>query len=299
MLKGCMIVLIQINKKGFKMIRNSKSLKIFLTFFFILIFSACQKNVAPSAKNDMEMKTALVVGIADYNEATPLKNPINDATDFSKTLKKIGFDVITVLNPTKEEFDQSINLFIKKLNDNGGIGLFYYAGHGSQLGDKNYLIPADFSVNTTKSIDEQAINSLRILEKMGNSKSSVNILILDACRDNPFEDSFKVASRALKIKKGHVGSNTGLTKIHAPKNAFIAFSTSPGEVAVDGDGRNSPYVKQLMKSIQKENYTIEQVFQDVRNSVYNETNGKQIPWENSSLLHSHYFKPIKRIPTGW
>lgn len=283
---------------------HNNILKYLIITSLLILMSGCTGTQNYKAEQyNTENKTALLVGIGDYQEAVNLKNPEIDAQDFGQTLKQIGFQVITVIDPTKKKLEAAIHEFIIMLNKRGGIGLFYYAGHGSQLEGENYLIPTDFSVKASKSVKSQSVNTTVILDQMGKSRSSTNVIILDACRDNPFEASFQVATRSLNKKRGLQPKQeiptTGLSKIDAPPNSFIAFSTSPGEVAVDGTGRNSPYVEQLMKSIQKENYTIEQVFQDVRNAVYKQTDGRQVPWESSSLLHSHYFKPIKRVPTGW
>jgi uncharacterized caspase-like protein len=229
---------------------------------------------APKPANLLKKRIALVIGNASYISA-PLRNPINDANDISATLKQAGFEVIDQRNATMQEMTRGIRQFGDKLMT-ADVGLVYYSGHGVESGGHNYLIPVNATLEREDEIAFQAVDANLILEKMNTAKKSVNILIVDACRDNPFTRSFRSASR-------------GLAQMDAPTGTFVAFSTAPGKTAMDGDGRNSPFTENLLRSIRKPNVPIESVFKEVRRNVVEETKGKQTPWESSSLIGDFYF----------
>ncbi|MEI6609058.1 MAG: caspase family protein, partial [Deltaproteobacteria bacterium] len=239
-------------------------------FLFILI----NPSSLPAAT---EQRIALVIGNSTYSSA-PLKNPVNDATDVAATLKSLGFNVILKTNATKREMGSAVEEFGKQLKARD-VGLFYYAGHGVQLSGVNYLIPVSAKINEETDIEYEAIDAGRILATMYNAKSRVNIVILDACRDNPYVRSFRSATRGLAI----------IAK--APMGTIVSYSTSPGDVARDGKDRNSPYTSSLVQYMKEPGLSIEQVFKNVRQKLNRETRGKQIPWELSSLQGDFYFVP--------
>lgn len=217
-------------------------------------------------------RTALVIGNGAYKEA-PLKNPVNDATDVAKALRDLGFEVIEKVNAGREEMDSLVEEFHRNLRK-AQAGLFYYAGHGMQLDGVNYLLPVNIQVTSSADIRHKAINLDWILAKMEDSGSKLNIVVLDACRDNPF--------------RGLRGSGSGLAAIQSVRGTFVAFATSPGSVAQDGAGRNGVFTSHLLKNIKKPNLTVEEIFREVRIGVVEETNSKQIPWDSSTLMGAFY-----------
>ena len=220
-------------------------------------------------------RIALVIGNSKSAYA-PLRNPINDAADISAVLKKSGFEVIDQRNATLVDMTRAIRLFGDKLLQSD-VGLVYFSGHGIEANGRNYLLPVNVNLQREDEIAFQAVDANLILEKMNTAKKSVNILIVDACRDNPFTRSFR-------------GTNRGLAQMDAPTGTIVAFSTSPGKTAADGIGRNSPFTKNLLISMSKSNMPIEAVFKEVRKSVVEETKGLQTPWESSSLIGDFFFK---------
>ena len=230
-----------------------------------------------TALDQTRKRVALVIGNAAYL-AAPLKNPLNDASDISHVLKESGFEVIQVMNGSKSDMRAAIREFGDKLLTRD-VGLFYYSGHGIEVKGRNYLIPVNADVQREDEVPDQSVDVGLILEKMATADKGVNIVILDACRDNPFARSFRSLSR-------------GLALMDAPRGTLIAYSTSPGRVAYDGDaaGRNSPYTRHLLENIRKPNVPIEQIFKEVRRSVFDNTKGTQIPWENTSLRGDFYFR---------
>jgi hypothetical protein len=223
-------------------------------------------------------RIALVIGNANYASA-PLKNPLNDAADVSASLRQSGFEVIDQRNATLQEMTRGIREFGDKLLKSD-VGLVYYSGHGLEVKGRNYLLPVNASMIREDEIAFQAIDANLILEKMNTAKKSVNILIVDACRDNPFARSFRSVNR-------------GLAQMDAPTGTIVSFSTAPGKTASDGDGRNSPFTKNLVKAMMRADVPIEAMFKEVRKSVVEETKGQQTPWESSSLIGDFYFKASK------
>ena len=200
---------------------------------------------------------------------------MNDATDFSKALTDFGFDVITLINASKAEMIKSIDQFGVKIR-NAEASLFYYAGHGMQVEGQNYLIPVKSNINTQSDIEFEAVAVGRILGKMEDARCKVNIVFLDACRNNPFARSFRSSSR-------------GLAKIDAPTGTFIAFATAPGSVAADGNGDNGIFTYHLLNQIKKPDLKIEDILKKVRKNVISETDNSQVPWQSSSLVGDFYF----------
>ncbi len=249
---------------------------------------------------------ALVIGNSNYKYATKLKNPKNDAIDLTETLRSLHFETTLIQNATNSKIKKSVIDFLSKLKETGGVGLFYYAGHGVQFEGSNYLVPVETRAGTEIEIKNQSFNISSLLNGMRNIKTATNIIILDACRDNPFKYANQpgIRSRSVTPNRSLVRVSipkldSGLSKLNAPSNTLIAFATAPGKVALDGKGRNSPYTSQLIASLQRSGLTIGEVFRQVRLSVVKESKGKQIPWESSSLLKNFYFKHRTLLPMGF
>jgi uncharacterized caspase-like protein len=209
-----------------------------------------------------------------------LNNPVNDAKDFSDLLREMNFDVISLTDATYMEIRSAFLKFNDKLIKGPPgytIGLFYYAGHGLQNSGENYLVPIDASVEFEDDIPRQCFPVQRIvLGNMAISNSRMNILILDACRKNPFPS-------ALRMEEG------GLIEMKQAKGSFIAYATAPGSTALDGEGRNGLYTQELMKAMKHPGLTIEQVFKEVRVNVLNLSSGKQNTWDVSNITGDFYF----------
>ncbi|MCK5831877.1 MAG: caspase family protein [Methylococcales bacterium] len=222
-------------------------------------------------------KTALVIGNSSY-KSIPLANPANDATDIANNLELLGFEVIHKDNLTRQQMRSVIREYGKKLKIKGGAGIFFYAGHGMQVSGKNYLIPIGANIQSEFEVPDESVEADLLLRALDDAKNPLNIIVLDACRDNPFARSFRSTTR-------------GLTRMEGGTGTLIAYSTGPGNVAMDGEGRNSPYTKHLLKQMTQTGLSIEQVFKRVRVGVENDSGGKQTPWETSSLRGDFYFVP--------
>jgi hypothetical protein len=220
-------------------------------------------------------RIALVIGNGAYASAPPLKNPPNDARDMAATLKTLGFDVMSGVNLNQRDMKRLIREFGLKLK-NGGSGLFYYAGHGVQSKGRNYLIPVDANIQSEAEVEDSGVDAALVLNFMDDAQNGLNIVILDACRNNPFARSFRSAT-------------DGLAQIDAPTGTLIAYATAPGRVASDGAGQNGLYTSELLKQMQTPGVSITDVFMRVRAEVMKQTGNKQVPWEASSLVGSFYF----------
>ncbi|MBU1169103.1 MAG: caspase family protein [Proteobacteria bacterium] len=221
-------------------------------------------------------RLALVLGNANYT-SSPLKNPVNDANIMAETLGRFGFDVIKGCDLSRNDMKRKVDEFGDRLKK-GGIGLFYYAGHGMQVKGRNYLIPVDAQIKSEQDVEYEALDTGRVLAKMDAAKNSLNIVILDACRDNPFARSFRSVSH-------------GLAHMDAPSGTLISYSTAPGSVASDGPSQNGLYTRELVKYMAVPGLKIEDVFKKVRLHVRNDSNNQQVPWESSSLEGDFYFLP--------
>lgn len=227
-----------------------------------------------------ERRVALVIGNKNYKHLSSLGNPINDATKLAETLrgKAVNFEVQLETDANKKDMEAAIRAFGDNLA-RGGVGLFYYAGHGVQHNGRNYLVPVDAKSVEADDIQSGSVDVNQVLKKMNVAQNRVNILILDACRDAP--------SRSTTA-----GLQTGLAEVkEAPDGTLIAFATAPGQVALDGDGEHSPYTEALLAEIPRPGQSLEGTFKSVRRRVRNNTGKKQIPWENTSLLGDFYFVP--------
>src|SRR5262245_60748765 len=217
-----------------------------------------------------EKRLALVVGNARY-QTSPLRNPLNDARAMTETLRANGFQVIVIENASQREMRRAILDFGHRLREGGGVGLFYFAGHGLQVNGRNYLVPVDAQIESESEVEVEAVDVATVLSRMETARNRLNIVILDACRDNPFARSFRSTSR-------------GLASIDAPSGTMIAYATAPGRVARDGTGANGLYTGELVKAMATPGIKIEDTFKRVRQSVSAQTRGEQVPWESSSLV---------------
>lgn len=222
-----------------------------------------------------QKRVALIIGNAAYDHS-PLLNPRNDAIDIGKALEKFGFQVTLVTDGSNQEMRNAIRVFGER-SSRADVALFYFAGHGVQIRGVNYLVPVRESLRTEAEVEDRSISADFVLRTMEGSRPKVNIVILDACRDNPF------------ISKTRSGAR-GLASMDAPVGTILAFSTSPGAVAYDGsEGRNGLYTKHLLLSLAEDNTDIAKIFQRPRAGVLKESVGKQVPWETTSLIGDFYF----------
>jgi formylglycine-generating enzyme required for sulfatase activity len=230
--------------------------------------------VVPTVRN----RLALVIGNAAYGvEIGPLQNPINDATDMATTLQQLGFEVILLLDATRPQMEEAIAAFRRQLRP-GGVGLFYFSGHGAQVEGTNFLIPIGANVESAKTAKADSVSAERVLVSMAEAGTGLNFLILDACRNNPFTHRWPVG-------------RPGLAPMPAARGSLIGYATAPGAVADDGAGRNGTYTKHLLRYLTVPDLLVEQLFKQVRAAVEQETQGGQIPWESSSLQGEFSFRP--------
>ncbi len=222
-----------------------------------------------------ERRLALVIGNGTYTNAPPLKNPPNDARDMAATLKTLGFDVTSGINIDQREMKRLIREFGQKLKA-GGSGLFYYAGHGVQSNGRNYLIPVEADIQSEAEVEDSSVDVNLVLKYMDEAQNGLNIVILDACRNNPFARSFRSASN-------------GLAQVDAPTGTLIAYATAPGRVASDGTGDNGLYTSELLKQVRVPGLSATDMFMRVRANVMKQTANRQVPWEASSLVGIFYF----------
>jgi len=219
-------------------------------------------------------RTALVIGNADYSFA-PLRNPINDADAVAKSLEEAGFNVILAKNAGHAELEKAVKELGDELKSKGGVGLFYFSGHGAQIEGENYLIPAGNEIADFDDVKTKSLTGTEIVDAMSAAKNDLNIIILDACRNNPIDPN----------------GSKGLSRIDSSASLFVSFATSPGAVALDGAGNNSPYTKYLATSITEPNLNIEETFKRTLKGVYVDTHGEQTPWISSTYFGEFVFRP--------
>lgn len=228
-----------------------------------------------------EKRYALVIGNSNYKFVSPLRNAENDANDIAEELKKSNFEVFKVINGDYNQMRDAFRKFHDKLATgpkDQTVGLFYYAGHGIQNQGENYLVPVDANVQYEDDIPRTCMPVQRIImANMERSNSRINIMILDACRNNPFPSGYRSAE-------------SGLAEVRRAKGSFIAYATAPGSVASDGEGRNGLYTQELLNAMRKPGLTIEQVFKDVRKNVLRLSSDRQYTWDSSNIIGDFYFK---------
>ena len=233
-----------------------------------------------------ETRVALVVGNGAYQTAPALANPVNDAHDVATALKAAGFTVIETDDAGKRQFDEAIRDFANHLA-NADVALLYYAGHGLQVGLQNYLVPIDAKLEHERDLEFEAVKLDVVLHQMEIDRDGkITIVILDACRNNPLSRNLarSMGSRSTAVGSGLAPAATGL-------GTFIAYSTQPGNVAVDGDGRNSPFAKALVTHMSAKGRNLTSTMIEVRKDVVAATGGQQVPWDHSSLTRDFYFQP--------
>lgn len=232
---------------------------------------------SPSAKRaGPHRPIALVIGNGDYR-IFPLENPTNDAKAFASALNESGFDVVERENLTQSQIRQVLREFGDRM-ERGGTALFYYSGHAVQVKGRNYLVPVGADIRHEDEVEDQAIEISLVLNKMENARNQFNIVILDACRNNPFAKTFRSVSQ-------------GLAPIDAPPGTLIAFSTAPGRAADDGTHGLGLYTRHLLSNLQTPGLKIEEVFKLTRSAVRRDSDDQQVPWENTSLEGDFYFRP--------
>jgi uncharacterized caspase-like protein len=240
------------------------------TFLALLLLLLAPLTAASEAS-----RIALVIGNARYKDS-PLINPVNDARALSAALRSAGFEVIELHEQGSAGMRRAIREFGEKLRGKDA-GLFYFAGHGVQVRGRNYLVPVDADIKYEDEIEDQSVEIGLVLSKMESAKARVNLVILDACRNNPYARTNRSAAN-------------GLAPIDAPIGTLVAFATSPGQVASDGTGANGLYTSHLVREMAAPGLKVEDVFKRVRAGVRMASAGRQIPWENTSLEGDFYFR---------
>jgi hypothetical protein len=250
-----------------------------------LVFAAAMLaflSAAPDPALSADQKIALVIGNAAY-PASRLRNPVNDAKAMADKLRSLGFDVVLRTDSTQRDMTRAISQFGQRLAL-GSVGLFYYAGHGMQVRGKNFLIPIDAEIETEGSVTSESVDVDQVLSQLGPARLSM--VILDACRNNPFERKFRS------------GAGGGLAQIDAPTGTMLAYATAPGKVAADGTGNNGIYTAALLGALDTPGLKVEDVFKQVRINVLKASDNQQTPWESSSLTGEFYFRTPAAAQSG-
>lgn len=237
--------------------------------------------IAGNSRAETSHRYALIIGNDKYEIVKPeLANAANDATAIGKALEIDGFDTTVKTDVKRRELYQLIDAFAAKISgQSDSFGLFYYAGHGIQASGKNYLIPVDADIHSEADLEAEAVDAGKVLRAMDEARNQVNIVILDACRDNPLPKSRSAAR--------------GLVPMQAPRGTFIGYAAAPGQTAQDGaTGTNGVFTANLIKQLSVPGLTIEEVFKRVIGGVQQNTSGKQVPWMESSLQGNFYFTTI-------
>ena len=246
---------------------------------------ACCKVPLPWAQSASALyrlpRLALVIGNSRYQNS-PLDNPANDAKAIAGELKASGFEVTLQLDAGRDTMVNAIEAYGNLLASRKAVGLFYFAGHGAQLAWRNYLIPVDAVIKSMDDVPARAVELNTLLQGLTKAKNPMNVIVLDACRDNPFGKGLPIEQK-------------GLSQFDAPPGSLLAYATSPGNVASDGSGSNGLYTENLLRELKTPEAKIEDVFKRVRLAVRRRSNGEQIPWESTSLEEDFYFHPPKQI----
>jgi hypothetical protein len=236
-----------------------------------------------SAKGE---KIALVVGVSAYRNVPVLKNTQNDAQDVAQVLKRLGFGVDLVIDPDRPTLEGAVRRLGARAQ-NAEAAVFYYAGHALEMGGRNWLVPATADIQGERDLRFEALDLDSVVEQSDRG-ARVTLILLDACRDNPFSRRLGGGGRDVR--------QTGLVPVPAGTGTLIAFATAPGTVALDGTGRNSPFTTALLKNIERPDLEVRQLMSEVRKEVRETTNGRQIPWENSALEGPFFFNPAPIAP---
>lgn len=245
-------------------------------FPVILALLLCNNVMASSNSTDYasEPRYALIIGNAQYQSLGELKNPLNDARAMRTALERTGFHVTHLENGGRRAMKQAVREFYSHISG-GGIGFFFYAGHGIEVDGQNYLIASDSDLQSKADVEFETLEVNYIARMMERAGNRLNIMVLDACRNDPFSRS---------------GSG-GLAPIQEAQGMFIAFATAPGSVASDGDGENGLFTSQLISELQRPGLNLEAVFKNVRKRVIERSGSQQVPWTSSSITGDFYFVP--------
>jgi len=227
-------------------------------------------------------KVALVIGNGAYRSVPALKNPPNDAKAIADTLKAFKFNVTLVTDARRSDMQAAMRDYAQTLEAAKGVGLFYFAGHGLQLAWHNYLLPVDAAIEKPDDVKNQGVDVDGLVTRLRKADNPMNVIILDACRENPFGNDFRDRAK-------------GLSQMDAPLSTLLAYATSPGNVAADGLGANGLYTENLLREMQVADAKIEDVFKRVRLNVRLQSNGMQIPWESTSLEEDFWFRPPDKL----
>jgi hypothetical protein len=238
-----------------------------------------------------EKRVALVIGNSAYKHTAELHNPKNDAADMADALRRLGFEVLDGRDMDKRGMERLIRQFGLKLSG-ADLALFFYAGHGVQLSGQNYLLPVDARLASEGDADFETIGLNLVLKQM-EREAKTSIVLLDACRDNPLARNL---ARSMGTRSAQIG--TGLAEVKTGIGTLIGYSTQPGNVALDGAGRNSPYADALLRHIEAPGRDVSGVLIAVRNDVLRATDGKQVPWEHTSLTGQVYLKIEAAAPSS-
>src|SRR5450631_3089556 len=231
----------------------------------------------PGAVEGAERRVALIIGNDAYVKLNPLRNAGNDARKMEQALRSAGFETTLRIDAKRRNLYQVIDAFAMQIAGSPDtVGLFYYAGHGIQTNGNNYLIPVDADIETEADLEAEAVNAGKVLRAMGEAHNRLNIVVLDACRDNP-------------LPKGRSASR-GLARMDAPTGTFIAYAAGPGQTAQDGSaGGNGVFTGELVNAIALPGLPIEQVFKKAAQGVRRQTGDKQVPWTEASLQGDFFF----------
>ncbi|HYR10933.1 MAG TPA: caspase family protein, partial [Longimicrobium sp.] len=253
--------------------RTSRTLRRQAALLAVLLSTVVPATLLAQA----ERRVALVVGNGQYENAGVLRNPVNDARAVAQSLQRLGFNVMLRENRSQREMAQDIREFGRQLDQNT-VALYYYSGHGIQVKGENYVVPVDAAIENEEEVEYGTVNVGLVMAQMEAARSRVNIVFLDACRNNPFARSFR-------------SSSNGLAMMNAPAGTFIAYATAPGDVASDGTAAagNGLYTQQLLRFLNQPGLPIEQMHKQVRIAVTAASNGDQVPWESSSIMGDFYF----------
>jgi uncharacterized caspase-like protein len=241
------------------------------------LLAGAASAAAPTAGN---AKLALVIGNSQYTGERKLPNAANDARLMARTLATLGFAVTEQYDLGRERLAGVVGEFAARLPA-GATAFVYYAGHGMQIGGSNYLTPVDMPVTSESSARLRSYALSTLLERLARSRAAVNIVVLDACRNNPFQPGSAVRYRSFR--------DLGLSRVQAPRGTLIAYSTSPGQLAPDGSGANSLYTATLARTLGRPGSELEAIFRQVGNDVRRQTRDDQIPWYESSLAGAYFF----------
>jgi Caspase domain len=247
----------------------------------VLAMALMASLMPTAAQAPIDLRVALVIGNAAYPGVAALANPGNDAKAMGDALRGLGFSVVEARDASRAQMQEAIAKVRDQLKGKNGIGMLYYAGHGLQVDWRNYMVPVDAKMNNASDVPNQTVELASVIDAFKQAGNRMNIVVLDACRDNPFQGT---------------ATAKGLAQLDAPPGTFLAFATAPGNVAEDGDkASNGLYTRYLLQELKKPQAKIEDVFKRVRLNVRQQSDGRQIPWESTSLEEDFYFGKTSKL----